>query len=299
MKGNLPPEAPLEIVRNGTVVRSISFSGRTLVGGLDISPDGTKAVVEIPTANNYIGVVDLATGSLTRLTFRHNSRYPLWIPGGDSISFLSDRSGANALYRISAEGGETQYVMSFDIDPVVPAGWSEDGDTFLYFASSPETQSDLWRAQYINGEWRNEALLKGPYNEYEGVLSPDGSMLAYSSDETGKDEVFVVRYPELTGKRRVSVAGGFYPQWSVDGRRLAFAGEEGLFTVQVSYGAAGSEVSNPKVFDETGRGYFGYRLLPDERSYARIRDVFFVPDRGNADMIWFISDFRDTVEEAF
>ena len=76
----------------------------------------------------------------------------------------------------------------------------------------------------VEGASTWEPLVQTAADEWSPSLSPDGQWLAYSSNETGRDDVYVLRFPQLEDRRQISVAGGYYPSWSADGRELIFLG---------------------------------------------------------------------------
>ena len=106
-----------------------------------------------------------------------------------------------------------------------PSGWSPDGATLLVEATFPDTGRDVLTASTSEpGTW--EPLVQTPANEWSPVLSPDGRWLAYMSDQSGREEVYVQQYPELSGRIQISTGGGHAPSWSFDGRELFYVSGE-------------------------------------------------------------------------
>ena len=102
-----------------------------------------------------------------------------------------------------------------------PLDWSRDGRFLLYSAQDPKTASDIWVLPLI-GERKPFAVLQSSFDEIQGQFSPDGRWLAYSSNESGRYEVYVRTFPEAGGKWLVSAAGGVQPRWSRDGGELFY-----------------------------------------------------------------------------
>ena len=103
--------------------------------------------------------------------------------------------------------------------------WSPDGTQLLATQEGPSGSRDVWLVPVAGGEAR--PLLAGPFEECNPRFSPDGRWLAYSSDESGRFEVYVVRLPELDRKAQVSVGGGDRPLWSDAGREIVYRGADG------------------------------------------------------------------------
>ena len=109
--------------------------------------------------------------------------------------------------------------------------WSRDGKYLLYHTVDPETGFDLW---YLEGNedgsgWEPHPFLQTPFNEHAAKFSPDGRYVAYVSNESGQNEIYVRPFPEGEGKSTVSSNGGRQPRWSRDGtqpRRHAAPGPE-------------------------------------------------------------------------
>jgi dipeptidyl aminopeptidase/acylaminoacyl peptidase len=114
-----------------------------------------------------------------------------------------------------------------------------------------------------DGKGKPEPLVKTQYDESGGAFSPDGRCVAYTSDETGRREVFVTSFPPGGGKWQISDGGGSQPRWSRDGRELFFRTDEGVMSARVA--AEGSSLRAGKP-DLVFRGPFlgGIRglLLP-------------------------------------
>ena len=116
----------------------------------------------------------------------------------------------------SADGSGSHRVLLDDrpaplVDrPIYSSSWSADGRHLLFWTNHRVSGQDLWTLQ--DGVPR--PLLVSAANEKFGHLSPDGNWIAYQSDESGRDEVYVARYPTVSGKTAVSNRGGGYPIWS-------------------------------------------------------------------------------------
>src|SRR5262249_10268948 len=101
--------------------------------------------------------------------------------------------------------------------------WSPDGTLLLYEDVSPRTATDLWVLP-LAGERKPAVYLQTPFDETHARFSPDGRFVAYTSNESGRDEVYVQTFPAGGGKWQISTEGGDQAQWRADGRELLFLG---------------------------------------------------------------------------
>ena len=104
---------------------------------------------------------------------------------------------------------------------LVPYDWSLDGETLFLTGVSPDTDRDVGMvASDGSGTWT--PLVQTPARDLAPAISPDGRWLAYASNESGRYEVYVQRFPEMLGRQQVSVGTGHRPHWSEDGRELFY-----------------------------------------------------------------------------
>jgi serine/threonine protein kinase len=196
---------------------------------LRLSPDGKRAAVvrhDDDTGNRDIWVVDLDSGALARLTSDPaNDWFPVWSPDGAELLYASDRHDKPSFYRTSAAGAAGDALV-FQSDPrlreVFPTDWSTDGEhaVFHAFPQTRSTGGGIWLLP-LRGAPRPAELIRGPYTEWIGSLSPDGQWLAFMSDESGVDEVYV-QSTSTAQRFRISMDGGSQPRWRRDGRELFF-----------------------------------------------------------------------------
>ena len=195
-----------------------------------LSPDGRKLAVSI---EGDIWVADLARGSFSRLTFDWNRCCPVWSPDGDRILFRTSTD----LYQKLASGAGQEELLWKDDQRNTPTDWSRDG-RFIIFQTTALSTSDLWVLP-MSGERKPAPLLRTQFNEQQGRVSPDGNWIAYTSDESGRHEIYVQRFPEPSGKWQVSTSGGADPRWRADGGELYFiSADRKLMAVPVKLGSA-------------------------------------------------------------
>ncbi len=184
-------------------------------------------------------MIDIARATPTRLTFHDGVDIdPLWSPDSKTIYFSSRRGGLFHVYRKSADGSDEATVVLESEHDNFGSDISGDGRWLLYVTNDPDNKSDLWVYELDGGE-SGRVFLSTPFVEEEARFSPDGKWIAYQSDESGSEEVYVRPFPGPGGKWMVSAGGGRYPRWSSDGKRLFFI-DPNRKLMQVSISAEGS-----------------------------------------------------------
>jgi eukaryotic-like serine/threonine-protein kinase len=213
--------------------------------GIALSPDDQRVATEIgdpssPTSDIWID--ELAHGTLTRLTFeKSNPIGPVWTHDGKSIAYRTNRGGGDIYEKASSGlGGEQALVES--TASKYPNDWAPDGR--LLFMSLSGTGARLWihDPAETDAQKKDRPLLGTNFSEEMGRFSPDGRWLAYTSEETGKDEVFLVPFPSLSSKVQISNAGGEQVVWRGDGKEIFYVSpDRKIMAVSVS-AAAGDTV---------------------------------------------------------
>jgi Tol biopolymer transport system component len=175
-------------------------------------------------------VGDLERNTLSRLTRSQNDSYaPIWSPDGERVAFNNRDSGTEDIY-VQVESGTRPKEKLWDARSVdaTLADWSRDG-RFLLFDGVPRPggpHREIWL--YDMDTRTAESLLRDDFDMLTPCLSPDGHLLAYVSDESGRNEIYLRSFPDLDRKWQVSTSGGRLPHWRSDGSELLFiAGAEG------------------------------------------------------------------------
>lgn len=218
-----------------------------------MSPDGrTVAVAVFQSANADLWTIDVARGVASRFTFDEAGELtPVWSPDSTQMLFSSNRDGFYNLYRKSTSGSGADRLLFTSPSHQYATDWSRDGSTILFTNMDAKTQADLWMAPANEGGVPTPVLVTS-FNEYNGRLSPDGRWIAYTSDESGRPEVYVQQFPVAAGKVQVSTQGGSEPAWRADGRELFYlAANRTLTVVSVTTSPTLSTGQSTKVFDTT------------------------------------------------
>ena len=224
---------------------------------LHLSPDGKRAAVSIAGRNGDIWIYEVARGLRTRLTFDPEAQHDvIWAPDGNRLVFNSTRKGRLDLYQKAADGsGSEELLVESDVDKY-PNSWSRDGRFVLYSTAFdvPKTKTDLWVLP-LSGDRKPFPFLQTEFNESRGHFSPDGSWIAYQSDESGRDEVYVASFPGPGGKRQISTAGGTFPRWRSDGKEIFYlAPDNKLMAAEVKGQGVNLEVGAARVLFDVRPG---------------------------------------------
>ena len=199
------------------------------------SPDGTRLALGIgqPLFASQVWIYEMAQGTLTPLTFEGNNMYPVWSWDGERVAFASDRAGLVDLHWRPADGSGIAASLLTAYGMEHPASWSRDGRYLIYRQHRPVTGWDIWVLP-LEGDREPWAFTQtSAHVERSAVLSPDGRWLAYVSDLSGRNEVYVNSFPEPGGRRQVSLDGGTEPVWSPDGRELFYRNGPALLVAAV------------------------------------------------------------------
>ena len=188
---------------------------------------------------------DLSRGTETRFTSDpSNNGSVFWSPLGDRIVFASNRGGhPYNLYQKAANGSGKDLPLLPNSVMDIPNQWSRDGRYIVYSESDPKTGWDLWVLPIERGAARKPIpFLQSEFNEIYGQLSPDSNWMAFTSDRSGRPEVYVRPFPAGEAEWPVSTAGGQGPRWRGDGKELFFEAADGkMMAVSVVKAVPGSK----------------------------------------------------------
>jgi Tol biopolymer transport system component len=201
-------------------------------------------------------MIDVKTGLPTRFTFDPANEFSVaWSADSRSVAFNSARQGTLDIYQKAADGAGAEQELLKGDQAEFPVDWSRDGRYLLYVqqtgffgrrggdatpnlvtvAGASAATQRLWILPMF-GDRKPYALTAGGTGaEAPGGFSPDGRWVAYATNETGRNEVYVVPFPETSGgKWQISKAGGTLPRWSADGRELFYVSPDPQPTLTVA-----------------------------------------------------------------
>ena len=245
------------VYRTGFVVnRQLTWFSRTgkqlgtlgtvdFILGPSLSPDEKRlAIVRADLSKGTdIWLVDVARGTNSRFTFDPAIEgNPMWSPDGSRIVFSSNRAGVYDLYGKPSNGAGNEELLLKSNDSKYVTDWSSDGRFILYQAANAKTQMDLWALPLFDDK-KPVALEQSGFNETQGKFSADGRWIAYVSNESGNNQIYVRNFPPTGGKWMVSINGGSQPRWRNDGKELFYLGPGNkLMAVQVKSDGTNFEI---------------------------------------------------------
>ena len=221
-----------------------------------LSPDEKRVAVQrlVPgTGTSDIWLLELSRGIFTRFTFDPSTEgNPIWSPDGRQIVLDATRKGKPGLYRKDLSGSGTEELLFESEEQKHPEDWSPDGQFIVYGWTVPTTKFSLLP---LSGDRKPKLLLESPFRKDEPHVSPDGRWLAYSSEESGRPEIYVQPFQGPGEKLRISANGGGQPRWRKDGKELFYLALDGtMMAVPIIpiRGGATLEAGAPKELFQTG-----------------------------------------------
>jgi Tol biopolymer transport system component len=195
-----------------------------------LSPDGRRVAFGLVVSGGTsedIWVRDLARGTSSRLTFGQGQNiWPIWTPDGSRVVWCSNRTGDFKIYtRLASGAGGEDSLAHVPSGQDGPSDWSRDGR----FVVVTRYGATSWDVSVLpkDGDRKPLDLIHSPYHERNGMLSPDGRWLVYSSTESGRAEIYVTSFPGVEGRWQISTAGGVEPFWRADGREIFYRAPDG------------------------------------------------------------------------
>jgi Tol biopolymer transport system component len=250
-----PKRQLLWIDRSGTQVGVLGEPDS--FAAIALSPDGKRALTSLYDPDGRPGdiwIMDVSKGHKSRLTFDPQSDgEAIWSPDGQRIVFTSNRggNGHSNLFITSASGsGDDQKLLVADADDI-PTSWSQDGQ-YILLTRWANGRGGTWLLRPNVDSEAKPLLLSAAFDQGAAVFSPNGRFVAYTSNESGRYEVYVQSFPAPGNKWPVSSGGGYLPLWRNDGRELFYLSYNAkVMAVDVKTDAA-FESGRPKELFQTG-----------------------------------------------
>jgi Tol biopolymer transport system component/predicted Ser/Thr protein kinase len=278
----LPERSLLWVDRQGTAspVTKIKrpFSNARL------SPDGKRVALTVEAETYDEWILDLERDSLTRLSFGKDDGAPVWSPDGKRVVYRSSQAGAYNLYARASDGSGSEERLTSDQDASTAMSFTPDGK-LLVLVRVREGVPEVWIHPFEKGS-SPSPFLQGPFRHDEAALSPDGRWMAYTSNESGKVEVYVTAFPGPGGKWQISTEGGKTPLWAPNSRELFYRKDKKFMRVAVTT-APSFSASRPELLFEGD--YEGWDIAPDGKRFLMVKDeaAESAPKHLNLVLDWF------------
>jgi Tol biopolymer transport system component len=245
-----------------------------------LSPDGHRAVAARTKPDGRdLWLVEVDRGVANRFTASPGQKgYPVWSSDGRTILFAASGGALYNLFGKPVAGGGDEHRLTPSSNYQVPNDSSRDGRFLLYTEIGASTGFDLWILPVTSDgkpapNAKPRPYLRTQFNEWNGRFSPEPEprWLAYESDESGRNDVYVDAFPEPHNKVPISTGGGRYPQWSPDGRELFYVSPDGkLMEVALKRGTDSIGLSSPHelfALPITETGLSPYEVAPDGKRF--------------------------------
>ncbi len=273
--------------RAGKPLGTVGDSGTYAAPAL--SPDQRRLIFdwnETP-AGNILWEWNLSRNVKSRFSFGSvQDSSAVWSPDGSTVVYASKRAVAADLYsKPATNAGKEQLLFASQFDKY-PNCWTLDGRTVVFELYAPKRKTELWTLSVADR--KAAPYLQSEFDVAHSSVSPDGHWLAYSSDESGRPEIYVQSFPIPTGgKYTISPAGGDQPSWRRDGKELFYiARDQKLMAVPVATGAA-FEAQAP-------RALFTARVDNAPLTLTGARNSYVASGDGQKFLVYTVSDAVST-----
>jgi serine/threonine-protein kinase len=269
-----------------------------------LSPDGQRlAVVIVTRAGGDIWLYEPQRDTMTRLTFDAVSGVPVWSPDGRYVVF----QGRGGMYWTRSDGAGKPQALTQSGNLQFPSSFTPDGKRLAWFELAAGTARDLWTMPLESSPdnpsaglraGKPEIFLQTSAEERNPAFSPDGRWLAYASNESGTDQVYVRAFPDRGGKWQISNADGINPVWSRSGRELFFRSLENRIMV-AAYAVKGDSFTadQPKLWSEKHLANTGvnqnFDVAPDGKRIAVLMPVETPETQQAQHQVIFLENFLD------
>jgi Tol biopolymer transport system component len=241
--------------------------------GLMVSPDGRRALLDgvADDLRGTVSLVDLERGTASRLSSPdEDAGSSVWSPDGRSVAYLSNNS-RTLVVRSLADGSSRSFLGS---DPAYKRleAWSHDGRYLVIERLDAGSKWDVWLLP-VEGDSTLRPAVRSAANDQNARLSPDGRWVAFTSDETGIDEIYVQAVDSAGLKYQVTTGGGGPWYWSRDGKSLVFQRADqptALFRAAVQ-GTEEFSLGPPSLFMRLPEDLAYAYPAPDEKRFLMLR----------------------------
>jgi dipeptidyl aminopeptidase/acylaminoacyl peptidase len=247
------------------------------ISDLELSPDGGKVAAAISSTGGQrtIWIYDVARQLKTRLALRQERQaFPVWSPDGKQIAYLSNPQPGSFELRTQSLGNpaDNQLLLSTD-KPSAPQSWSSDGRFLTY------SNGKIMILSLAAGSQPAPFVGMTPSTQITPRFSPDGKWIAYASDESGRNEIYIASFPGGSNQVQISAKGGRQARWRRDGKEIFFVAPDGKLMAApvISKGSlleAASATALFEIHDTAADSIATYDAAPDGERFVVVDRQF-------------------------
>ena len=238
------------------------------------SPDGRRIAVSL---GPNIWLLDRTQGALTRLSFDSSASRPVWSHDGRQVAYVRQLGARVDLRRINADGSApADSLLAMPGFGLWQGLFAPDGRSMVVRTTGGPNNRDIWLVA-LDSARRPVPLLRSTADEVSPTLSPDGRWLAYSSNESGRYEVYVRSFPAMGARYPVSLEGGTVPVWSPRGGELFYRSGPVMMAAELRVGATFEVLRRTALFSNgdyvSDPTHQGYDVAPDGQHFVMVRNL--------------------------
>jgi Tol biopolymer transport system component len=272
-----------------------------------VSPDGSQLALNITTTGGQdIWAYDWPRDAMSRLTFGGGTFYfPVWHPTGRYIVFTGGYGGGG-MFWTRADGAAKPQSLTQSNNGQFPWSFSPDGKRLAYADFPAGQDGDIWTVPVENDgtglkAGKPEVFLQTPANELYPAFSPDGRWIAYRSNESGSDQIYVRPFPDKGGKWLISTSGGVLAVWSRNGRELFYrTADQHIMVVTYAVKSDVFVADKPRLWTETRLAETGTTqnldIAADGKRFVALMPATSSDEQRTQNHVIFLQNFADEVQ---
>jgi Tol biopolymer transport system component len=232
---------------------------------LSVSPNGRRIALAGVGSESDIWTYDTERAVSMRVTFEPDEdETPVWSPDGTRIAYAANRDGKRVIALRTADGSGSEQILCTTEGHSHTSSWSSDGKFIAFTVLKVAAAQDVYIVPASGG--KAQPFISSPFSKVEAVFSPDGRWLAYTSNETGRWEVYVTAFPGPGGRLQISNMGGVHPVWAANGRELYYRDRNHIMSVSIQGGQELKAGAPRPMFDAPD--YVAFGVTPEGRFIA-------------------------------
>ncbi len=257
-------------------------------GSLSVSPDqGVAATVENGD-ESQIWIVDSGGDAMQLEGVSGSCSDPVWASDGESLAYASRRAGEWGVYTMNVVKKSAEQELISGSTRLLPTSWNPAGKSLLYCQAHPDSSMDIWSVDFSKKQVRTKPFLTTGAAEKQAVFSPDGNWVAYTSNQTGEDEIYVTSYSEPEASVMVSNEGGEHPAWNAAGDKLYYRRGDSFVAAGMSTDGDSLRVEESMVVFDAPTSGNGFAVSGSgDRFFVISESGFYAADRINVVLNWF------------